>query len=149
MNTSYYQSSIDSFLNENKNTIFGQLARHHQHDLEDLQKNAWLEQIEFLQQELNDVCGHLYFEFSIPRVGDRSYSNYAQNQTIDYCLDLQNFHEGSHNKTIVPILIATNAPSKPSDINGSLNLTHCILCNKENFKEILLQILDQVKTTES
>ncbi|MBP9788445.1 MAG: DUF2075 domain-containing protein [Acinetobacter sp.] len=170
MNTSYYQSSIDSFLNENKNTIFGQLARHHQHDLEDLQKNAWLEQIEFLQQELNDVYGHLYFEFSIPRmgkrvdniliinnlicviefkVGDRNYSNYAQNQTIDYCLDLQNFHEGSHNKTIVPILIATNAPSKPSDINGSLNLTHCILCNKENFKEILLQILDQVKTTES
>lgn len=170
MNTSYYQSSIDSFLNENKNTIFGQLARHHQHDLEDLQKNAWLEQIEFLQQELNDVCGHLYFEFSIPRmgkrvdniliinnlifviefkVGDRSYSNYAQNQTIDYCLDLQNFHEGSHNKTIVPILIATNAPSKPSDIHGSLNLTNCILCNKENFKEILLQILGQVKTTES
>lgn len=170
MNTSYYQSSIDSFLNENKNTIFGQLARHHQHDLEDLQKNAWLEQIEFLQQELNDVCGHLYFEFSIPRmgkrvdniliinnlicviefkVGDRNYSNYAQNQTIDYCLDLQNFHEGSHNKTIVPILIATNAPSKPSDINGSLNLTNCILCNKENFKEILLKILDQVKTTES
>ena len=132
MNTSYYQSSIDSFLNENKNTIFGQLARHHQHDLEDLQKNAWLEQIEFLQQALKDVCGHLYFEFSIPRmgkrvdniliinnlicviefkVGDRNYSNYAQNQTIDYCLDLQNFHEGSHNKTIVPILIATNAPS--------------------------------------
>lgn len=170
MNTSYYQSSIDSFLNENKNTIFGQLARHHQYDLEDLQKNAWLEQIEFLQQELNDVCGHLYFEFSIPRmgkrvdniliinnlifviefkVGDRSYSNYAQNQTIDYCLDLQNFHEGSHNKTIVPILIATNAPSKPSNINDSLNLTTCILCNKENFKEILLQILDQAKTTES
>lgn len=170
MNTSYYQSSIDSFLNENKNTIFGQLARHHQHDLEDLQKNAWLEQIEFLQQELNDVCGHLYFEFSIPRmgkrvdniliinnlifviefkVGDRSYSNYAQNQTIDYCLDLQNFHEGSHNKTIVPILIATNAPSKPSNINDSLNLTTCILCNKENFKEILLQILDQAKTTEN
>jgi hypothetical protein len=170
MNTSYYQSSIDSFLNENKNTIFGQLARHHQHDLEDLQKNAWLEQIEFLQQELNDVCGHLYFEFSIPRmgkrvdniliinnlicviefkVGDRNYSNYAQNQTIDYCLDLQNFHEGSHNKTIVPILIATNAPSKPSNINDSLNLTTCILCNKENFKEILLQILDQAKTTES
>lgn len=170
MNTSYYQSSIDSFLNENKNTIFGQLARHHQHDLEDLQKNAWLEQIEFLQQALKDVCGHLYFEFSIPRmgkrvdniliinnlicviefkVGDRNYSNYAQNQTIDYCLDLQNFHEGSHNKTIVPILIATNAPSKPSNINDSLNLTTCILCNKENFKEILLQILDQAKTTES
>ena len=83
------------------------------------------------------------------KVGDRNYSNYAQNQTIDYCLDLQNFHEGSHNKTIIPILIATNAPSKPSNINHSLNLTTCILCNKENFKEILLQILDQAKTTES
>lgn len=170
MNTSYYQNSIDSFLNENKNTIFGQLARHHQHDLEDLQKNAWLEQIEFLQQELKDVCGHLYFEFSIPRmgkrvdniliinnlifviefkVGDKSYSNYAQNQTIDYCLDLQNFHGGSHNKTIIPILIATNAPSTTSQIDSSLDLTGCILCNKENFKATLIRILDQIKVKES
>ncbi len=61
MNTSYYQSSIDFFLNENKNAIFGQLARHHQHDLEDLQKNAWLEQIDFLKQELKEFCVTLIF----------------------------------------------------------------------------------------
>ncbi|WP_332605805.1 DUF2075 domain-containing protein [Acinetobacter sp. ESBL14] len=169
MNTSYYQSSIDFFLNENKNAIFGQLARHHQHDLEDLQKNAWLEQIDFLKQELKEFCGHLYFEFSIPRmgkrvdniliinnlifviefkVGEKSYSNYAQNQTIDYCLDLQNFHEGSHNKTLIPILIATNAPSTTSQIDSSLDLNGCILCNKDNFKATLIQILDQVKADE-
>ena len=170
MNTSYYQSSIDFFLKENKNAIFGQLARHHQHNLEDLQKNAWLDQIDFLKRELKDFCGHLYFEFSIPRmgkrvdniliisnlifviefkVGEKSYSKYAQNQTIDYCLDLQNFHEGSHNKTIIPILIATNGPSVNSKIDSALCLTSCILCNKENFKSTLIEILDQVKTDES
>ncbi|WP_436869848.1 DUF2075 domain-containing protein [Acinetobacter courvalinii] len=170
MNTNYYQSSIEFFLNENKNAIFGQLARHHRHDLEDLQKNAWLEQIDFLKRELKDFCGYLYFEFSIPRmgkrvdniliinnlifviefkVGDKSYSNYAQNQTIDYCLDLQNFHEGSHNNTIIPILIATNAPSVNSKIDSAVGLTSCILCNKENFKSTLIQILDQVKTDKS
>ena len=165
MNTSYYHNSIDIFLIENENEIFGQLTRCHQYDLEDLQKNAWLEQIRFLKHTLQNFYGHLYFEFSIPRmgkrvdniliinnlifviefkIGDRSYSNYAQNQTIDYCLDLQNFHEQSHNKVIIPILIATNAPNISSNINSSLSLANCILCNKENFRNILIQILTQI-----
>lgn len=83
------------------------------------------------------------------KVGEKSYSNYAQNQAIDYCLDLQNFHEGSHNKTIIPILIATNAPNTTSQIESSLALNSCILCNKENFKATLIKILDHIKIEES
>ncbi len=30
---------------------------------------------------------------------------------VDYGLDLKNFHEGSHNASIVPMLIATERPS--------------------------------------
>jgi hypothetical protein len=32
---------------------------------------------------------------------------------MDYALDLRNFHEGSHNAIIAPILIATQAEPRP------------------------------------
>lgn len=162
MNRSYYQNTINNFLKENTDSIFGQLAKNHQHDLEELQKNAWLKQIHFLKSELVDIEGKIYFEFSIPRMGKRvdniliikdfifiiefkigefNYPKEAQYQTIDYCLDLKNFHEGSHNKTIVPILIATNAPSIENDIAMSVALEKSILCNTDNFLYILNEIL--------
>ncbi|MCE2832726.1 MAG: DUF2075 domain-containing protein [Oxalobacteraceae bacterium] len=75
--------------------------------------------------------GWIYFEFSIPRMGKRadvvlliggivfviefkvgshSFDSYAIEQAHDYALDLKNFHLGSHNAPIVPILIPTSAP---------------------------------------
>lgn len=51
----YYRSTIDAFLVEDRDSIFGQLAIAHQHDLEDLQKNAWLKQIELLKQWLQGI----------------------------------------------------------------------------------------------
>ncbi len=112
MKRSYYQNTITNFLKEETNSIFGQLAKNHQHDLDELQKNAWLKQIQFLKSELVDIEGNIYFEFSIPRmgkrvdniliirdfifiiefkVGDFHYTQDAQYQTIDYCLDLKTF----------------------------------------------------------
>ena len=75
--------------------------------------------------------GHIFFEFAIPRMGKRvdvvllvgdiifvlefkvgesSYPLHAVDQAIDYCLDLKNFHEQSHERKIVPILVSTDAP---------------------------------------
>lgn len=71
MKRSYYQNTITNFLKEETNSIFGQLAKNHQHDLDELQKNAWLKQIQFLKSELVDIEGNIYFEFSIPRMGKR------------------------------------------------------------------------------
>lgn len=162
MKRSYYQSTTEIFLLESENSIFGQLAKNHQHDLEDLQKNAWLKQIQYLKTSLKDIEGNIYFEFSIPRmgkrvdnilisknfifviefkIGDAHYTKQAQYQTIDYCLDLQNFHEGSHDKTIVPILVATNASHTQNNIQSAISLGSCILCNAENFECTLKNIL--------
>ncbi len=162
MNRSYYHNSIDKFLGEDANSIFGQLAKNHQHDLEDQQKNAWLKQIDFLKSWLKDIRGNLYFEFSIPRmgkrvdnilisnnfifviefkIGDNHYTKEAQYQTIDYCLDLLNFHEGSHDKTIIPILVVTKAPNVTNDIEQAIQLNNCILCNADNFESTLKNIL--------
>jgi hypothetical protein len=162
MKRSYYQNTIDKFSAEDVNSIFGQLAKNHQHDLEDQQKNAWFKQVEFLKSWLKDIDGNIYFEFSIPRmgkrvdnilisknfifviefkVGDTHYTKDAQYQTIDYCLDLLNFHEGSHDKTIIPILVATKAYNVANDIPSAIRLDTCVLCNADNFENTLKNIL--------
>lgn len=162
MKRSYYQNTTINFISEEVNSIFGQLAKNHQHDLEDQQKNAWLKQIKFLKSWLKDIQGNVYFEFSIPRMGKRvdniiisnnvifviefkvgesHYSRDAQYQTIDYCLDLLNFHEGSHNKTIIPILVATKAPDEANNIQSAIRLHSCLLCNADNFTSTLKNIL--------
>ncbi len=79
---------------------------------------------------LANIRGSILFEFSIPRMGRRvdciilSYGcifviefkvgsevfhNSGIDQVVDYALDLKNFHEGSHRRKIIPILIATEA----------------------------------------
>jgi DUF2075 family protein len=162
MKRSYYQNSLDKYLAEDVNSIFGQLAKNHQYDLEDQQKNAWFKQIDLLKNSLKDIQGNIYFEFSIPRmgkrvdnilisnnlifviefkIGDNHYMKDAQYQTIDYCLDLLNFHEGSHEKTIIPILVATKAPNEINDIQQSVQLDNCVLCNANNFESTLKNIL--------
>jgi hypothetical protein len=169
MKRSYYQNTVDKFLAEDVNSIFGQLAKNHQHDLEDQQKNAWFKQVEFLKSWLNDIDGNIYFEFSIPRmgkrvdnilisknfifviefkVGDTHYTKDAQYQTIDYCLDLLNFHEGSHDKTIIPILVATKANNEANDIPSSIRLDTCVLCNADNFENTLKNILASQTATQ-
>jgi hypothetical protein len=61
MNRAYY-----------KNSILGQLSLNHSNrQLEDLQKNAWVKQIEILKDQLTDIEGQIYFEFAIPRMGKR------------------------------------------------------------------------------
>lgn len=127
----YYQADIADFLETDPNKVLGELAHNHHFSLDISQRNAWLEQIENLQDNLpSRYQGTIYFEFSIPRMGKRvdavlliqdvvfvleyktgaiKYDKHATDQALDYALDLKNFHEGSHNRFIVPILISTRA----------------------------------------
>lgn len=170
MKRSYYQNTVENFLTEDTSLIFGLLAQHHQHDLEELQKYAWLTQIKYLKSALKNIHGDIYFEFSIPRMGKRVdniliaqnfifviefkigeayFSRAAQDQTIDYCLDLRNFHEGSHNKAIIPLLVATQSPGTLIDIEAALGLEKCVLCNCHNFESTLINILSTHRTVEA
>ncbi|GLQ34557.1 hypothetical protein GCM10007939_08400 [Amylibacter marinus] len=138
MKKAYYEASFQEFCTESNSSILGKLAKHHQHDLDHLQRNAWITQVEYLQAVLmNFPDGHIFFEFSIPRMGKRadclvllngvvfvlefkvgssSFDRHAIEQVVDYTLDLKNFHGGSHNATIIPVLIATNAPENVIEI---------------------------------
>ncbi|RDK88867.1 DUF2075 domain-containing protein [Marinirhabdus gelatinilytica] len=132
MKRSYYSNSIYEFLNDSPSNILGELtANHNNRTLEDLQINAWRNQILILKNQLQEFDGKIYFEFAIPRMGKRvdniiiikniifivefkigegTYPKHAIEQVIDYTIDLKNFHEGSHNLKLIPILVSSNAP---------------------------------------
>lgn len=126
----YYGNSIANFCNDIEASIIGELTMAHSHDLDDLQKNAWLSQIHILKNQLAGLDGDIFFEFTIPRMGKRAdniiiigdtvfvlefkvgsdtFDKHAIDQVIDYSIDLKNFHEGSHNVKIIPILVSTEA----------------------------------------
>lgn len=133
MRDSYYCATVSDFLKDEENEILGKLTRAYHHPLKHQQRNAWLFQIKILKKQLSEhLQGHLFFEFPIPRmgkradilllykgiifviefkVGSKSFNRYAIDQVHDYALDLKNFHLGSHTLHIVPILLATHAPS--------------------------------------
>ena len=94
------------------------------------QRDAWLEQIELLRNALATHSGMLYLELVIPRMGRRvdavvliggivvaiefkieakEYLLSDCDQAFDYASDLKYFHEGTHNLSVVPILVATRA----------------------------------------
>ena len=125
-----YSDSIEAFLKADPNQILGTLTERSQFQIEQSQRDAWLEQISILKPILRPYKGSIYFEYSIPRMGRRidvvlliesvifvlefkvgedDFPMHAIDQVWDYALDLGNFHEASHNQVIAPILIATRA----------------------------------------
>jgi Uncharacterized conserved protein (DUF2075) len=130
MDRSYYSDSIELFCAADPAFVLGAMARRHGFDLVEEQRDAWLEQLTILRGALASFCGSIHLEFSIPRmgrridavllidqvifvlefkVGERTFLSADLDQVMDYALDLQNFHEGSHNAIIAPILVATRA----------------------------------------
>ena len=159
-NRSYYSAPIAEFIGAESSPILGDLAQNHQHNLEPLQKNAWLEQIEILQSQFALISeGYIFFEFSIPRMGKRAdvifiykdvvfviefkvgsdtYNAHDRDQVVDYALDLKYFHEGSHEACIVPILVATNAPDKENTFELSEDLLAiCLFANKTSIAQLI------------
>ena len=159
MNRAYYKNSISNFISEHTNSILGQLSLNHTNrSLEDLQKNAWIKQIEIFKNQLVGLQGFIYFEFAIPRmgkrvdniiiiedsifviefkIGDGNYQKHAISQVIDYTLDLRNFHAGSHDSKLIPVLIATNALETSFKINEVLEFNDAAKCNKDGIKNTL------------
>ncbi|MDD2331068.1 MAG: DUF2075 domain-containing protein [Candidatus Cloacimonetes bacterium] len=137
MNRYYYSASIKGFCAASMQTILGELVQNSDFDVNQNQRNAWLYQIDLLQALLSEFDGHIYFEFSIPRMGHRvdviliienvlfvlefkvgesHYPRSSIDQVWDYALDLKNFHDTSHHVTIAPILLASNAKERISVI---------------------------------
>ena len=130
MNGSFYSSSIKNLVDQRSETVLGYLAKQNPFALDALQRNAWLSQIDLVRTQLRALEGWVAFEFAIPRMGKRAdvvlvtagivfvlefkvgsqhFDAAATDQVVDYALDLKNFHAGSHDRRIVPIVVATMA----------------------------------------
>lgn len=132
MQRAWYAADAATFAAADPLAILGALMRASPFPDEPTQKAAWQVEIAHLQPiaaALPDA--HIFLEFSIPRmgrradaiivtgglifvleykVGDRDFPRHALEQAHGYALDLKNFHVTSHDKAIVPLLIATEAP---------------------------------------
>ena len=130
----WYGAPIPEFFRASADSVLGQLTRSCEFALLPTQREAWLRQVDFLQSRLIGLSGSIFFEFSIPRmgrridvvlvigpaivaiefkVGEKTFDRAAIDQVWDYGLDLKNFHEASHDASIIPILIATEAMECP------------------------------------
>lgn len=156
----WYKASIDEFLASDIKLIVGELVTNCDFTVLQNQKDTWLAQINILKPALAGLTGHVLLEFSIPRMGRRidvvllinaavlvlefkvgydSFDASGRDQVWDYALDLKNFHEASHARSIVPILIATDAPA-----TGSMELQsdadhvyRPIVINKEQIRKAI------------
>lgn len=171
MNRAYYSSSITNFIFEDTDSIYGKISG--QYDLNNLvkqQSNAWKQQVQLLKNQLLGFEGKIYFEFTIPRMGKRvdniiiidncifivefkigskSYDKHAKDQTFDYSLDMNNFHEGSHNKVIIPILVADKATFfQNSYVLSFDNVYETICSNADSLKQTFIETLQRFKGIE-
>lgn len=131
----WYHALIREFVNDSESKILGELTRHSEFAVDELQKEAWLAELALLKEHLAGIDGTIFLEFSIPRMGSRvdavlligpvvfvvefkvgqtEFGRSAVDQVWDYALDLKNFHQASHTAAIVPILIATAAVASGS-----------------------------------
>ena len=164
MNRSFYSNTISNFLSSSTDEIIGKIALENEFILEHNQKGAWTEEINILKKILIPYKGKIYFEYSIPRIGQRidvlliinsvifvlefkvgekSYTSYAIDQVTDYALDLKNFHETSHDKYIAPILISTKAKDSLSLIEFNVDDDKLFLPIKST-PNLLGQIITQI-----
>jgi len=139
----FYSDTIDNFLTRSPTEILGRLTSGGGYAVETSQRDAWLEQIAILRPNLTAYRGRgkIYFEYTVPRLGKRidvvlvidhvifvlefkvgstAFFGAALDQVWDYALDLKNFHSSTHDKAVVPILIATNAAVEAIQLSETL-----------------------------
>lgn len=169
-NKYFYYSTISDFLDESTESIFGKMSISDEYDTASTQKFAWFVEIETLKRVLSNYeqeKGWVVFEYTIPRLGKRidavvllkervfvieykagkdSFLHQDIDQVLDYALDLKNFHQGSADRIIVPILVATDSTKysttcKPSHYNDGIY--EPILTNTDKLSEIFRFVLGQ------
>lgn len=165
MKRSWYSSAISEFLNTADEQILAELVLGSTFSILEIQRNAWVKEISILRAALQNIDGWLSLEFDIPRMGRRidaviiingiviaiefkiaadHYLLADIDQAYDYAIDLKYFHEASHNLTVIPLLVATNAPAKPLELQQHPRipgLYRPILTNQTDLCIILHQIV--------
>jgi len=163
----YYSDTISDFCNKQNAMIIGEISTNSRHGHIPTELQAWEQQIVILKEQLRGFEGHLFFEFSIPRMGKRvdcvliiqnivfviefkvgesRYLNIDIDQVWDYALDLKNFHQPSQDLLLVPVLIATDSKSYDARIVQTIhqdNLLNPLKTNAISLGLLIRNVLDQ------
>lgn len=170
INRYFYKSSLADFIADSLDTIFGKISRNDEGDSVAEQKYAWTEEIETMKEVLlpwSHEQAEIIFEYAIPRLGKRidvvvllrgivfaiefkagkeEYLQMDMEQVLDYALDLKNFHLDSHQRTIVPILVATEAERYSTKLEFSVyddKIYNPLFTNSEHLQELMTAVIDK------
>ena len=165
-----FDSDLKTFLEKEQKAVFGELCDKYHGDALTTTREAWLKEIEILQNVLiswKESDGRIIFEYDIPRLGKRldvvlllkgiifclefkvGESRILENdvdQVLDYALDLKNFHKLSQDKLIVPILVATNYKNSSSEIQPSVyddRVVNPLMTGQDNLLYLISEVLKQ------
>ncbi|BEU87515.1 DUF2075 domain-containing protein [Selenomonas sp. TAMA-11512] len=134
---------------------------------EDTQKNTWRTEIQILKDQLvSFATGEIAFEFTIPRIGhrvdvvliiqgiifllefkvcDTTYAKSTKDQVMDYALDLKYFHEASRDRTIVPIIVPTEADEQVNTLSLMEDkIAQVLCCNRHNIGLTIRSVRSQM-----
>ena len=149
--------SINEFLVLRKDEFISRLTQRHSlnhNSLESTQTRAWEKEYDDLKRILPGRRGRVLFEYNIPglmkaidvvvlaegaifvleyKAGAQQYLGNDIRQALGYALRLKYFHSRSNDNWIIPILVATDAPSQELNLSRSDDdmVYDTILCNSE------------------
>ena len=165
-----YYCEFDSFLERDREAIFGVLCDTYHGETLTTAREAWMEEIKILQDVLRpwkESDGRIIFEYDIPRLGKRidvvlllqgivfclefkvGQSTILEcdiDQVLDYALDLKNFHKYSEDRIIVPILIATKHREASSLIQESVyddRVVNPLITGEQGLQGLIQDVLQQ------
>jgi len=165
----FFESTIRAFLSKDPIWILGELCNNDEYDSDATQKYAWREEIRILKNVLQDISkdGRIVFEYTIPRLGKRIdvvlllcerifvlefkagetvFNRHDVDQVMDYALDLKNFHQGSADRMIVPILIATDSSNSSTQCQVSHyddGIYEPLMTNAAKLNSVISSVLQQ------
>ena len=170
---SFYASSVTNFLESNIEDIVGTLATKvsllHIGD-ERQQIKSWEKQISILQTSISSLgisydgwgillelqllrlnrridCVLLVGEKILCiefKIGSQNFLSSDVNQTVDYALCLRDFHSGSRNRTVFPVLCCDEATIESPfkiDLTALELVTACIKTNSETLGNFISEII--------
>ena len=153
MERAYYSASFGDFLRADAHALLGTLTDAHPFDLQISESRAWKEEIAVLKDALDGLEGHVLLEYSIPRmseridavllhsgvifviefkVGSESYLDADLDQVTDYALGLKNFHTGSRDAPVVPVLVSTMAEPRANAMPEGRDVSEPLRTNRES-----------------
>lgn len=152
------------------NRAISELTSHHVglFSLEETQLYAWERELDALAivAEAYPECT-MAFEYMIPRmgrrvdamvliagfifvvefkVGEEAYPSAAVSQVADYAFDLKNFHGGSHDRALFPILVCTDAPDDYVEPHRVFDGIYCV--QHANVKNLLAVLANTMQSVE-